>query len=180
MNIKDKKIVIVDIETSGLYCGDETKNSASILYVDATKIDDACIESSYFSFVACEEQLSSAITTLTGIDNKTLIGAPTCKTVLQQLKDFTEGYTVYARGPGFINGFLSYYSKMYGIKTNYAVEECYDKISSLLNYRYIKGILQLYNIKEEEHESLTYANLLLKINHDRFIEQILDMDIMKL
>jgi hypothetical protein len=36
--IKDKKIVIIDIETSGLYCGENGKEPARILRVDATKM----------------------------------------------------------------------------------------------------------------------------------------------
>ena len=38
--IKDKKIVIIDIETSGINCGENDNEPARILRVDATKIEN--------------------------------------------------------------------------------------------------------------------------------------------
>lgn len=38
--ISNLKFAIVDIETSGLYCGEDGKKPANILRVDATKIEN--------------------------------------------------------------------------------------------------------------------------------------------
>lgn len=132
--IKNKKIVIIDIETSGLYCGENGKEPARILRVDATKIEKGKIGESFSSLVACGEYINKFVRNLTGISNKTLKGAPRLKTVLKQLKDFTNGYEVYARNSEFVNKFLSYYGNKNGIETNLAKADYYDEISKFLRY----------------------------------------------
>ena len=47
-----KKIVIIDVETTGLYCGEDGKKPANILRVDATKIEDGKIGETFSSLVA--------------------------------------------------------------------------------------------------------------------------------
>ena len=158
--IKNKKIVIVDVETSGLWCGEhEDDKIARILRVDATKIEDGKIGESFSSLVACGAYINKFVRDITGISNKTLKGAPRLKTVLKQLKDFTNGYEVYARNSEFVNKFLFYYGNKNGIETNLAKADDYDEISRFL--RYGNGVKE-YLQSTTENEPLAIAKLLIK------------------
>ena len=137
--IKDKKIVIIDVETSGLWCGEyEDEKIARILRVDATKIENGVIGESFSSLVACGEYINKFVRDITGISNKTLKGAPRIKAVLKQLKEFTDGYEVYARNSAFVNKFLSYYGNKNGIEPNLAKADDCDEISKF--FRYGEGV----------------------------------------
>lgn len=59
--ISNLKFAIVDIETSGLYCGEDGKKPANILRVDATKIENWKIGESFSSLVACGEYIKKFI-----------------------------------------------------------------------------------------------------------------------
>ena len=156
--IKDKKIVIIDIETSGLYCGEDGKKPARILRLDATKIENGVIGESFSSLVACGKYINKSIATLTGINNKMLKGQPKIKDVLKALKEFTCGYEVYARNSEFVNKFLFYYSNKSGIQIDLAKEKDYNEISKFLRYGN-GGEEHLRNATESE--TLVLAKLLV-------------------
>ncbi len=156
--IKDTKIVIVDVETSGIWCGEDGKEPARILRVDATKIENGVIGESFSSLVACGEYIPNHITRLTGINNKTLIGAPKIKTVLKQLKEFTCGYEVYARNSKFVNKFLSYYGNKNGINIDLVKEDNYNEISKFINQKVLKEYLK----NTTDLEPLALAKLLVE------------------
>lgn len=156
--IKDKKIVIIDIETSGIYCGEDGKESARILRVDATKIEDGVVGESFSSFVACGKYVKKLVRDLTGISNKDLKGAPMIKAVLKKLKEFTCGYEVYARNSEFVNKFLSYYSNKNGTNIYLAKEKDYNEISRFINCG--NGVRE-YLKNATETESLALAKLLV-------------------
>ena len=156
--IKNDKIVIIDIETSGLYCGEDGKDTARILRVGATKIENGKVGESFSSLVACGEYINKFVRDITGISNKTLKGAPRTKAVLKKLKEFTCGYEVYARHSEFVNKFLSYYGNQNGIQIDLAKEKDYNEISKFL--RYGNGVVeQLRNATESE--TLVLAKLLV-------------------
>ena len=157
--IKNKKIVIIDVETSGIYCGEDGKKPARILRVDATKVENGKVGESLSSLVACGEYIPKRIKVLTGISNNTLKGAPRIKAVLKQLKEFICGYEVYARNSEFINKFLTYYGNKNGVETNLAKVDDYDEISSFL--RYGKRV-KVYLENSFDSETLTFAKLLVK------------------
>ena len=157
--IKDKKIVIIDIETSGLYCGEDGKEPARILKVDATKIESGKIGESFSSLVACGEYINKFVRDITGISNKTLKGAPRIKAVLKQLKEFTCGYEVYARNSEFVNKFLTYYGNKNDISIDLAKEKDYNEFSKFL--RYGNGVKE-YLQKSTDSEPLVIAKLLVK------------------
>ena len=137
--IKNKKLVIIDIETSGLYCGEDGKEPACILRVDVTKVENGKLGESFSSLVACSKFINKYVRNLTGISNKTLKGAPRIKTVLKKLKEFTCGYEVYARNSEFVNKFLFYYVNKNGIQIDLAKEKDYNEISKFVNQReYLK------------------------------------------
>ena len=140
--IKNKKIAIIDVETSGLNCGENDNEPARILRVDATKIENGNIGESFSSLVACGEYINKFVRNITGISNKTLKGAPRIKTVLKQLKDFTNGYEVYARNSEFVNKFLSYYGNKNGIQIDLAKEKDYNEISKFINQKELREHLK--------------------------------------
>ena len=157
--IKNKKIVIVDVETSGLWCGEyEDEKIARILRVDATKIEKGKIGESFSSLVACGEYINKFVRDITGISNKTLKGAPRLKTVLKQLKEFTCGYEVYARNSEFINKFLTYYGNKNGIQVDLAKESDYNEISKFLNKKELREYLK----NSKDNETIALAKLLVK------------------
>ncbi len=158
--IKDKKIVIVDVETNGLYCDEyEDVKIARILRVDATKIENGKIGESFSSFVACGKYINKYVRALTGISNKTLKGAPRIKGVLKRLQEFTNGYEVYARNSEFVNKFLSYYGNKNKIIVPLAKTNNYDEISRFLNECSIADCLGAF----EEIETFKISKELIKI-----------------
>ena len=157
--IKDKKIVIVDIETSGLYCGENGKEPARILKVDATKVENGKVGESFSSLVACSKYINKCISDLIGISNEMLIGAPRIKAVLKQLKEFTCGYEVYARNSEFINKFLSYYGNKNGVSIDLAKENDYNEISKFLRYG---NEIKEYLKNSKYTEPLALAKLLVE------------------
>ena len=128
-------------------------------YIDATKVENGQIGESFSSLVACGEYIRKLVSDITGINNKTLKGAPRLKTVLKQLKEFTDGYEVYARNSEFINKFLSYYGNKNGIETNLAKADDYDEISKFL--RYGEGVRE-YLQNTTFSDPLALAKLLTK------------------
>ena len=156
--IKDKKIVIIDIETSGINCGENDNEPARILRVDATKIENGKIGESFSSLVACSRFIKKYISDLTGISNNTLKGAPRIKTVLKQLKEFTNGYEVYARNSEFVNKFLSYYGNKNGIQIDLAKEKDYNEISKFLNKKELREYLK----NSKDNETIALAKLLVE------------------
>ena len=156
--IKDKKIVIIDIETSGLSCGEDGKDVARILKVDATKVENGKVGESFSTFVACGEYVPKYIKVLTGISNNTLKGAPRIKAVLTQLKEFTCGYEVYARNSEFINKFLSYYGNKNNVTIDLAKEKDYNEISKFINQKELREHLKT----TIDLEPLALAKLLIK------------------
>ena len=156
--LKDKKIVIIDVETSGIYCGEDGKKPANILRVDATKIENGVIGESYSSLVACNKKIRDVITQITGIDSKMLKGKPKIKTVLNELKEFINGYEVYARYSKFVNKFLLYYANKNNIVLELAKDDDYNEISKYLNCKEHREYLKNFT----DNEPLALAELLVK------------------
>lgn len=157
--IKGKNIVIIDIETSGLYCGEDGREPARILRVDAIIIENGVIGESFSSLVACSKYINKYVRNLTDISNKTLKGAPRINTVLKKLKEFTCGYEVYARNSEFVNKFLSYYSNKNGMQIDLAKEKDYNEISKFLCCgNGIKEYLQ----NSTDSEPLAFAKMLVE------------------
>ena len=156
--IKDKKIVIIDIETSGIFCGEDGNRPSRIVRVDATKIENGKVGETYSSLVACKERIPSHIVMLTGISNETLKSAPKIKKVLKELKKFIDGYEVYARYSKFVNKFLSYYAKKNKEDINLAKSDDYDEVSMFINSRTIRDYLK----HTTENEPLILAELVVK------------------
>ena len=156
--IKDKKIVIIDVETSGIFCGEDGKKPANILRVDAVKIEDGKLGETYSSLVATDDIIPEFVSNLVGITNEMLKDAPTLKAVLTNFKEFIKGYTVYARNSEFINKFLTYHGLKNGIEIPMAMYDYYDDISKFLHERDIAGCLE----DSEDLDVIKYAKAIIK------------------
>ena len=156
--IKNKKIAIVDVETSGLWCREDGKEPARILRIDATKIENGKIGETFSSLVACGKYIEKSIATLTGINNKMLKGQPKIKDVLKALKEFTCGYEVYARNSEFVNKFLFYYGNKNGIQIDLAKEKDYNEISKFISQRELSTHLK----NTTDSEPLALAEVLVE------------------
>lgn len=167
--IKGKKIVIIDVETSGIFCGEDGKKPANILRVDAVKIEDGKLGETYSSLVATDNIIPENIANFVGITNEMLKGAPTLKAVLTDFKEFIKGYTVYARNSEFINKFLTYHGLKNGIEIPMAVYDYYDDISKFLHERDIADCLE----DSKELDVIKYAKAIIKnIDEYDFINNI--------
>ena len=156
--IKDKKIVIIDVETSGIFCGEDGKKPANILRVDAVKIEDGKLGETYSSLVATDDIIPEFVSNLVGITNEMLKDAPTLKAVLTEFKEFIKGYTMYARNSEFINKFLTYHGLKNGIEIPMAMLDYYDDISKFLHKRDIADYLEDSN----ELDVIKYAKAVIK------------------
>lgn len=159
----NKKLAIIDIETSGLYCGEEDKVLSRILRIDAIKIENGEIGENFSSLVACGKYINKHVRELTGISNKILKGAPKINTVLKQLKKFTKGYVVYARNSEFVNKFLSYYGKKCGVQIDLAKESYYNRISKFLDH---DNKVNEYLKNSNDTELIALAKLLVAYQGD--------------
>lgn len=70
--LKKGKVVVVDIETSGLFCGEAGKENAYILEIAALRLDHFHEAERFHSYVACPIPLSEEISVLTGITDEML------------------------------------------------------------------------------------------------------------
>ena len=167
--IKDKKIVIIDVETSGIFCGEDGKKPANILRVDAVKIEDGKLGEIYSSLVATDDIIPKFVSNLVGITNEMLKDAPTLKAVLTDFKEFIKGYIVYARNSEFVNKFLTYHGLKNVIEIPKAMHDSYDDISKFLHEHDIVDRLEDSN----EIDVIKYAKAVIKnIDNYNFVNNI--------
>ncbi len=113
--LKKGKVVVVDIETSGLFCGEEGKENAYILEIAALRLDHFHEAERFHSYVACPVSLPEEILTLTGITDEMLAGAPPVEQVLKDFAAFSESAILVGHNLPFDCKFLDYYGAKYGI-----------------------------------------------------------------
>ena len=107
--LKKGKVVVVDIETSGLFCGEEGKENAYILEIAALRLDHFHEAERFHSYVACPVSLPEEISALTGITEEALAGAPPVPQALKELAAFTEGCILAGYNLAFDCKFLDHY-----------------------------------------------------------------------
>ena len=113
--LKKGKVVVVDIETSGLFCGEEGKENAYILEIAALRLDHFHEAERFHSYVACPVSLPEEISALTGITDEMLAEAPTVEQVLKEFAAFSDGAILVGHNLPFDCKFLDYYGAKYGI-----------------------------------------------------------------
>ena len=89
--LRKGKVVVVDIETTGLSCGEEGKESSRIIEIAAVKYEKRHPAEQFHTYVACPLPISAEISALTGITDETLAGAPPAPQALKELAAFAGG-----------------------------------------------------------------------------------------
>ena len=113
--LKKGKVVVVDIETSGLFCGEEGKENAYILEIAALRLDHFHEAERFHSYVACPVSLPEEISTLTGITEEALAGAPPVEQVLKEFAVFSDRAILVGHNLPFDCKFLDYYGAKCGV-----------------------------------------------------------------
>ena len=91
------RFVTIDLETTGL----SPLKGGRIIEIGAVKVEDGKIIDRLSTFVNPELKIPKKISDLTSITNEMVANSPTIWTVLSQLWDFIQGYTVVAHNAKF-------------------------------------------------------------------------------
>ena len=115
--LRKDKVVVVDIETTGLSCGEEGKESGRIIEIAAVKYEKRHPVEQFHTYVACPEPIPAEISALTGIADETLAGAPPAPQALKELAAaFAEGCILAGYNLAFACKFLDHYGAECGAK----------------------------------------------------------------
>ena len=114
--LRKGKFVVVDIETTGLSCGAEGKESDRIIEIAAVKYEKRHPVEQFHTYVACPEPISAEISALTGITDETLAGAPPAPQALKEFAFFAEGCILSGYNLAFDCKFLDYYGAECGVE----------------------------------------------------------------
>lgn len=109
----EEKVVVLDIETTGLRCGEE--GADRILEIAAVKLEKLQKTETFHRYIACPEPLPEEVALLTGISDEMLAGAPPLAQVLKEFAVFSEGAVLAAYHLPFDCQFLDYYGVKCGI-----------------------------------------------------------------
>ena len=88
--LRKSKVVVVDMETTGLVCGVEGKESDFILEIAAIRLEHLSPAETFHTYVSCPQPLAEEVTALTGITDEMLSGAPSVREALEQFAAFAE------------------------------------------------------------------------------------------
>ena len=165
---KQSDIVVFDLETSGMNCEGDY-----IIEIGAVKLSGGKIKDEFHSFVACPQKLSKKNVKLTGVNNKSLAGAPSIKDVLENFYSFCNGCTIAAYNLAFQYKFLEHYAKLSGIKFDNErlaiLPFAQDKLQGQLSNFKLSTVAAYYGIKIREPEVLdkakTAADILVKLKY---------------
>ena len=105
---KQSPTVFLDIETTGLEIGNQ-----SIIEIGACKVDEDGKEYIFQEFIKPTQEISSKITSITGITNEMVKHAPPLKNVLELFTEFCADATVVAHNAQFdVPWLLSCYKRL--------------------------------------------------------------------
>ena len=114
--LRNGKVVVVDIETSGLFCGEEGKENAYILEIAAVKYEKRHPAEQFHTYVACPSPIFAEVSALTGITDEMLAGAPSAPQALKKFAAFAEGCILAGYNLAFDCKFLDYYGAECGVE----------------------------------------------------------------
>ena len=112
--LKKGRFVVFDLETTGLNNNPTGGVMDRIIEVGAVKILDGKITEKFSSFVACPVRLSEEISSLTGIDDTMLAGAPDIKDVIADFYKFCDGCILVGHNVQFDCKFVRFYGEKEG------------------------------------------------------------------
>lgn len=106
----DQCYVVFDLETTGL-----KPESADIIEIGAVKIKNGKVTDRFQSFVNDGTTIPGHISTLTGITNDMLIGAPSLRSAISDFAAFSEGCCLVAHNASFDMGFINHHGARFGL-----------------------------------------------------------------
>ncbi len=113
--LRKNKVVVVDIETTGLVCGEEGRENDRILEIAAIRLEHLRPAETFHTYVANPQPLSEEVAALTGIDDETLTGAPPVQEALKALAEFAEGAILVGYNLPFDCKFLDFCGAQSGV-----------------------------------------------------------------
>ena len=140
--LRKSKVVVVDIETTGLTCGAEGKESDRIIEIAAVKYEKRHPVEQFHTYVACPEPIPAEISTLTGITVETLAGAPPASQALKEFSAFTDGCILAGYNLAFACKFLDHYGAECGVEFTQNRVDILPMAKRLLHKR-----VENYNLK---------------------------------
>lgn len=163
--------VVFDLETTGLNSSPAAGNMDRIIEIGAYKITEGEIKESFTTFVNPQRKLSAEIINLTGIDQKTVDGAPAYEKVMPDFFKFINGcYLVGHNAANFDYKFIDYYCSKCGYVPERKIFDTIPLSQSLLrlsNYK-LNTVADYFGITFNHHRAADDALVTAKI----FIELI--------
>ena len=161
------KIVVFDIETTGLYCGEEGKEDCRIIEIAAVKLEKSKPSEVFHSYISNPTHLKKEIVALTGITGKMLSDAPHIDQVLEKFSAFSEGCVLVSHNLFFDCKFLDYYGKQCGVVFSKDRVDTVPLAKNILgenveNYR-LSTVAKYFHITEKPKTVMQYAETTAKI-----------------
>ena len=125
MNLFEHPIVMIDFETTGL----SPAQGDRITEVAALRIVGGRVTERYVSLINCGVRIPSFITSLTGISQAMVDGAPSVSTVVPELLEFIGGDALSAHNASFDSKFLHAESARLGLAPAHGALVCSLKLS---------------------------------------------------
>lgn len=169
--LTENTFVVFDLETTGLNSSPSTGNMDRIIEIGAYKIIGGEIKECFNTFVNPQCKLSEEIVNLTGIDQKTVDGAPSYEKVMPDFFKFIDGcYLVGHNAANFDFKFIDYYCSQCGYVPERKLFDTIPLAHSLLslsNYK-LNTVADYFGITFNHHRAADDALVTAKI----FIELI--------
>ena len=169
--LKNNTFVVFDLETTGLNSSPAGGVMDRIIEIGAYKVIDGEIKESFTTFVNPQRKLSAEIINLTGIDQKTVDGAPTYEKVMPDFFKFINGcYLVGHNAANFDYKFIDYYCSQCGYVPERKLFDTIPLAQGLLrlsNYK-LNTVADYFGITFNHHRASDDALVTAKI----FIELI--------
>lgn len=113
--LRKNKVVVIDMETTGLVCGEEGRESDRILEIAAIRLEHLRPAETFHTYVANPQPLSEEVAALTGISDEMLAGAPPMQEALQNFAAFAQGAILVGYNLSFGCKFLDFYGAQCGV-----------------------------------------------------------------
>ena len=113
--LRKNKVVVIDMETTGLVCGEEGRESDRILEIAAIRPEHLRPAETFHTYVANPQPLSEEVAALTGISDEMLAGAPPVQEALQNFAAFAQGAILVGYNLAFGCKFLDFYGAQCGV-----------------------------------------------------------------
>ena len=161
-------MIYYNIETTGLYVGEDAEANAEICKIEAIKCADNAIIGTFSTFVRCSNKIGATVREYVGITDEMLEKAPGVKDAISAFVDFVGEDKIAGYYVGFDLRFIEYYANEYVefFKERFIdlfplVEKTYGE--QIRNFRFDEsgGKKPLKSIvpKREKKNSLTVENV---------------------